>query len=46
MKLKKLALIGAFAAIATSAMAGAVHDVGLFTGNTLARNDDGSTGWG
>ena len=44
MKLKKLALIGAFAAMATSAMAGAVHDVGLFTGNTLARNDDGSTG--
>ena len=44
MRLKKIALIAAFATMAASAMAGAVHDVGLFTGNTLARNDDGSTG--
>jgi Nidogen-like/PEP-CTERM motif len=44
MKFKKLAAIAAFATLATSAMAGAIHDVGLFTGNTLARNDDGSTG--
>jgi Nidogen-like/PEP-CTERM motif len=28
----------------STAQAGAIHDTGLFTGNTLARNDDSSTG--
>lgn len=33
-----------FAAISSSFSSAAVHDAGLFTTNTLARNDDGSTG--
>lgn len=37
-----LTLIAAL--VAAPAFAGAVHDAALFTGNTLAANDDGSTG--
>ncbi|MEC5159246.1 hypothetical protein ACFDR9_003283 [Janthinobacterium sp. CG_23.3] len=37
-----LALAAAF--VTTAASAGAIHDQNLFTANTLARNDDGSTG--
>lgn len=33
-----------FAAVSSSFASAAVHDAGLFTTNTLARNDDGSTG--
>jgi hypothetical protein len=44
MQFKKIAMIAAFATMTASAMAGAIHDTGLFTGNTLARNDDESTG--
>lgn len=44
MQFKKIAMIAAFATMTVSAMAGAIHDAGLFTGNTLARNDDNSTG--
>jgi len=34
----------AFTLAAAPAMAGAIHDANLYTGNTLAANDDGSTG--
>jgi hypothetical protein len=44
MKIKKLAMTIASLVLASSSMAAAIHDAGLFTGNTLARNDDGSTG--
>ncbi|HAL39559.1 MAG TPA: VPLPA-CTERM sorting domain-containing protein [Polaromonas sp.] len=44
MKFNKLALTVASLILASSAMAGAVHDASLFTTNTLARNDDSSTG--
>jgi hypothetical protein len=43
MKFKFVAISLASLVLATSALAGAVHDTGLFT-NTLAANDDGSTG--
>lgn len=43
MKLNKIAASLLLAMAATSAMAGAIHDANLFTTNTLARNDDGST---
>lgn len=43
MKLKSIAAATMLVVAASSAFAGAVHDAGLFT-NTLARNDDGSTG--
>lgn len=49
MQFKKIATIAAFATLtvsaSVSAVAGAIHDAGLFTGNTLARNDDLSTGF-
>lgn len=34
----------AFTFVAAPAMAGAIHDANLYTSNTLAANDDGSTG--
>lgn len=43
MKLKSIAAAAMLVVAASSAFAGAVHNAGLFT-NTLARNDDGSTG--
>ncbi|MEW9899656.1 nidogen-like domain-containing protein [Chitinivorax sp. PXF-14] len=43
-KLSRIALAAAFAAASAAASAGAIHDANLFNGNTLAANDDGSTG--
>ena len=42
--LLSLALAGITLFSAAQANAGAIHDAALFTDNTLARNDDGSTG--
>ena len=42
--LLSLALAGITLFSAAQANAGAIHDSALFTGNTLARNDDSSTG--
>jgi hypothetical protein len=42
--LLSLALAGITLISAAQANAGAIHDSALFTGNTLARNDDSSTG--
>lgn len=42
--LLSLALAGITLLSVAQANAGAIHDSALFTGNTLARNDDGSTG--
>lgn len=45
--MKRLSMLGAVAALVLAsplALAGAIHDANLFTGNTLAANDDGSTG--
>ncbi|MDP2030253.1 MAG: PEP-CTERM sorting domain-containing protein [Thiobacillus sp.] len=42
--LLSLALAGITLFSAAQAQAGAIHDAALFTDNTLARNDDGSTG--
>lgn len=39
-----LAAAVAIAISASPAFAGAIHDAAMFTGNTLAANDDGSTG--
>lgn len=43
MSIKKILLAIASVVATSSAMAGAVHDAALFTGHTLAANDDGST---
>jgi hypothetical protein len=42
--LSTLAAAISIAFVAPAAYAGAVHDASLFTGNSLAANDDGSTG--
>lgn len=45
-KLLNIKLLGgvALAICAAASQAGAIHDAALFTGNSLAANDDGSTG--
>jgi Nidogen-like/PEP-CTERM motif len=40
----KAVIAAALVAVASPVLAGAIHDANLFTTNTLAANDDGSTG--